>query len=58
MVTAFIEDWLASEAARNNGEFLVLYTSPHIDETPDDRLLFRRYEAIRFFQSAFPVGEI
>ena len=48
---------LASEVTSTEGEAEVLYTLPSLHETPDDRHLFRRLEAIQAFPQAWPAGE-
>ena len=50
---------IAEDVARkeSEAEFEIVYTSPHLHDTPDDRLLFRRLEAVLAFPWAWPAGE-
>ena len=61
MVTAVFDNLnalLTSEAAPQDDGVEILYTSPDVNETPDDQLLFRRLEALQFFKWALPIGEV
>ena len=56
MVGAIVDAVIATEMARTEADVEVFYTLPGIHETPDDRVYFRRLEALGLFATVPPAG--